>query len=642
MLAFAWPWGDRSDHSYVSAARLGASLCAGIGGQAGTADIGAMHFAYRPLRAGAPLSRTWRPSHLADGRLAVFHGYFDNASAVADELGVEANDLGHLYASAVDQWQGDADLRIVGDYCSVIVDPDRCRIRLARSPLRAPPLYHFHDQHIAIAGSVPRIFFAAGVPQRLNETRVADNALINYTDQEAAWFEGISRVPIGAVVELQRNKPRRIHRFYDPAMIKPVRMASDDDYVARAKELLDEGVRASLRGFRTPGATLSGGLDSPQVAVSALAALPAGSKLPTFTFCPEKGYDGRVQEAMIGDERPLVERFAGLHPGIEPHFTANEGYEHDYRWMDFFHLMGAAPSGLCNLYVFHGLFAGAAKEGCDVLLVSDWGNNAFSDKGYWGYVEYLLTGRWRQLWLALRRFPIQQRSMLWRFVGQCIMPLLPTPIWRMMRRMAFPGGESMLDVVQPLSPAYRAESGADQRLHRAGLIFDRYQPWNARHAHRLLLQNDDGEAAEIYQAFEQMYGVAQRDPLAYRPLVEFCWGLPTRMFMRDGELRWLAKQTAKGIMPEEQRANRLNGRWDADWHLRLGRRRADLLVELDELAGDEKLGRMLDLPRIRAALVDWPDRTDVEIRAYAKREMAVPRALLTARFIRYVEARNER
>ena len=95
----------------------------------------------------------------------------------------------------------------------------------------------------------------------------------------------------------------------------------------------------------------------------------------------------------------------------------------------------------------------------------------------------------------------------------------------------------------------------------------------------------DSRTANAYQAFEQMYGVAQRDPMAYRPFVEFCLGLPTNMFMRDGEMRWLAKEMAKGIMPEEQRLNRLNGRWDADWHLRIGRRRRDLSRRVRPVGG---------------------------------------------------------
>jgi asparagine synthase (glutamine-hydrolysing) len=157
----------------------------------------------------------------------------------------------------------------------------------------------------------------------------------------------------------------------------------------------------------------------------------------------------------------------------------------------------------------------------------------------------------------------------------------------------------------------------------------------------MLFLNGDAEAPEVYQAFEQMYGVALRDPMAYRPFVEFCFGLPVEMFMRDGKMRWLAKEMAKGIMPEEQRANRLNGRWDADWHLRLGRRRTDLLAEIDRLEQDERMIAMLDLPRLRAAIEDWPDQTEIDPQQFYVREFAVPRGLLAARFINWVEGRNQ-
>jgi asparagine synthase (glutamine-hydrolysing) len=605
------------------------------------AEIDGLSCAYRALQSTPVQGKAWRPATLPDGRVAIFHGYFDNAAAIAGELGADRFDLARLYALAVEQWGDQADLHIIGDYCAVIADPRQRGLRLARSPLRAPPLYHFHDEDLVMAGSVPRVFHAAGVPRRLNETRVADSGMINFLDQEASWFESIYRVPLGSTVELRRGYARFLNRYYDPVAIPPVQVSSDSECIMRASELLNEAVRACIASFQKPGVTLSAGLDSPQVAVRTLAALPDAQKLPTFTFYPEPGYDGIVQAGMTGNERPVVEAFAKLHPGLEPHFTANEGYGHDHRWNELFHLMGGAPSGLCNMYLFHGLFAGAERHGCDVLLVSEWGNYAFSDKGNWGFVEYLLRGQWRQLWRALRHFPVQERSMLWRFGAQCILPFLPTRLWRLARKAILRDDRPMLELMQPFTRDYRESSGAEQRLADAGLVFDRYQPWNSRHARQLLFQNDDGEGAEIYQAFEQMYDVPQRDPMAYRPLVEYCWGLPTRMFMRDGEMRWLAKQVAKGLMPEEQRANRLNGRWDADWHLRIGQRRAEYLAEFDRLAGNDRIASMIDLPRLRAALEDWPEKTETDPQKSAPRQFAVPRALLTARFVNYVEGRNE-
>jgi len=113
------------------------------------------------------------------------------------------------------------------------------------------------------------------------------------------------------------------------------------------------------------------------------------------------------------------------------------------------------------------------------------------------------------------------------------------------------------------------------------------------------------------------------------------------MFLRDGTMRWLAKQMAKGIMPEEQRTNLLHGRWDSDWLLRIRRRRRDYLAEIDRLEADERMAAMLDLPRMRAALHDLPDQTELDPQKYFGAELTVPRGLLTARFINWVEGRNQ-
>lgn len=641
MLAFAWRWGDADSQSSGLSQRLGASLCAGIGGHAGMAELDGLNFAYRPLRSTAAVSRAWRPAILISGEVVAFHGYFDNAADIAAQLGADPHNIAMLYGLAVQRWGDETERKVVGEYCAVIANPNRFSVRLSRAPLRAPPLHYYGDARMAAAASVPRALFAAGVERRLDESHVADSALLNFTDRDATWFESVYRVPLGSVIELDRGQRRQVRKVYDLLSMPAVRMRSDADYIARAGELLDEGIAACLAGFHRPGATLSAGLDSPQVAVRALAALPAGQTLPTFTFHPEPDFDGRCEPGKLGNERPFVEAFAAMHPRLEPHFTDNGGCEHDYRWNEFFHLIGGAPSGLCNMYVFHGLFAEAARSGCDLLLISEWGNYTFSDKGDWGFVEYLLTGRWRQLWLALSRQPNQHRSLIWRFFARIVLALLPDSAWRAVKRVTQPGRQHLVDLMQPLSAHYRTASGANQRLRKSGVLLDRYQPWNRRHAQELLFRNNESETGEIYQAFEQMYGIPQRDPLAYRPFVEFCFGLPVHMFMRDGTTRWLAKQMAKGIMPEEQRINRLNGRWDADWLLRVRRRRDDYLAEIDRLEKDERMVEMLDLPRLRAALKNLPEQTELDPQKYFGAEFAVPRGLLTARFINYVEGRNE-
>lgn len=638
MLAIAQPRHSiAGDRQASLATRLASSLCAGIGGNPGSATIDGLHFAYRPLHSTRAFGRVWRPTVLPSGRIVLFHGYFDNAAQIAAELGVAPDKPDLLYGLAVEQWGDDAERRIIGQYCAVIANLPNSRLRLARSPLHAPPLYYHHEERLTAAASVPRALFAAGVEQQLDETRIADIAMRNFSNAEASPFEGVSLVPTGAVVELKPHQPRDLRKWYKVDELPFAAATSDAEAIAKASELLDEGVRACLAGFNAPGSTLSGGLDSPQVAVRALAAMPPGKKLPTFTFHPGADFDGRAPQGKIGDERPLVEAFAAMHPGLEPHFTANEGHDHHYRCDELFHLMGD-PTGVSGTYVLHGLLSQAREAGCDLLLMAEWGNVTFSDRGECGFVEYLLTGRWRQLWLALTRPPIHSGSILQRFAARSLSALLPDRMWRAMHRRLI-GSGLLSDDARPLSAEYRRESGADERLNRAGTIGDRYQPWNRRHARKLLLEN--GDAAPFYQGLEQMYGIAIRDPTSYRPFVEYCLALPTRMFMRDGEMRWLAKQMARDVMPEEQRRNLLDGWWDADGQARIRRRRGEWLAELDRMEQDQRLGRMFDVPRLRAALEKLPETTETDPRKFVTAQLAVPAALLTARFINHVERRNQ-
>ncbi len=641
MLAFAWPWDEAAPQAAAELAnRLAASLCAGIGGAAAARALHGMAFAARAIPNDPQAMRRWHPAQLPGGRFAALAGYLDNADELAVELGCTADDPALLYGLAVERWGIAAEGRLIGEYCALIADPQERWVRLSRSPLRAPPLHYAVTDQLVAAASVPRALFAAGIERRLDEARSADSALLNFTSAETTWFEGVAKVPLGSVVTLRPRQERQLETWYDLLALPDVHLSSDADYIERANALLREAVAACLKGARRPGSTLSSGLDSSQVVAHALQLLPESQTLPTFTFHPEAEWDAVVEDGMNGNERPMVEAFAAMHPRIEPHFTANQGYGHDHRWNEFFHLMGGAPSGLCNMYVFHGLFTDARKAGCDRLLLAEWGNYTFSDKGEWAFVELLLKGRWRQYYRALKNHPNDPRSMLRKFLALSVMPLLPNWLWKLVKRIVHPGEKVAVEWMTPLRKSYREQSGADERYRASGLQIDRYHPRSRREGQALLFQNHDAESAEIYLAFEQLYDLPMRDPTAYRPLVEFCLGLPVELFVRDGVPRWLAKQMARGIMPEHQRENQLNGRWDADWHHRIRRQRADYLEELDRIAEDPRLAEMIDIERLRAALEDFPEQTTLDMKRKFAIEFALPRGLLAARYVRWVEGRN--
>ncbi len=143
------------------------------------------------------------------------------------------------------------------------------------------------------------------------------------------------------------------------------------------------------------------------------------------------------------------------------------------------------------------------------------------------------------------------------------------------------------------------------------------------------------------QGFEQLYGIPYRDPTAYRPLVEFCFGLPTDQFLRDGVDRWLARRMAEGRLPEAQRLDRGQGWQDADWHVRLGRARGELLDEIERMEADEDIAAMVDLPALRALLADFPDQPPSELFGATPYKMAIARGINAGRFIAYAKGRND-
>ena len=68
-----------------------------------------------------------------------------------------------------------------------------------------------------------------------------------------------------------------------------------------------------------------------------------------------------------------------------------------------------------------------------------------------------------------------------------------------------------------------------------------------------------------------------------------------------------------------------HGRNGADWHVKLTRRRTELLAEVERLAQSERLSAMIDFPKIRRALEDWPASGAIPVAERLLREGAIPR-----------------
>ena len=155
-----------------------------------------------------------------------------------------------------------------------------------------------------------------------------------------------------------------------------------------------------------------------------------------------------------------------------------------------------------------------------------------------------------------------------------------------------------------------------------------------------MIDNAMTESGEVRQAMDLIHGIPMRDPTAYRPLVEFCMGIPDDQYLRDGNSRWLARRMLRGRVPDMVLNEKRRGLQAADLPLRLGRDRQALIAELDLLGRDPAMSERLNLSRLKQAIQGLSPGDPGDRFGLSAIELALPRAIATARFIRFVEGTN--
>lgn len=574
----------------------------------------------------------------------VFDGWIDNAASLVRELGIADENPAQVYGAALERWGESSDERIIGNYAVVTLLPEG-RLRLARSPIDAPPLLYARMETADWAvASLPGAFHALGLAREIDWDELADLLALDITRPPAgAAYKGILRVPPGAVVTLEQSSAR-IDPWYSCRPIPAAPQRSDAEHVAEVARLLGEACKAVLAQSNRPALALSGGLDSPIVADELLARLPQGACLDGITFAPlPTASNAEVPEA-FADEWPAVERFAAMHPRLSIHRADPSRGGHDYRFREIAALAGTFNPALAHFGAHHGIWEKARALGCDWLLSAAWGNQGFSADGRWSYAEDFRKLRWRRMWRNLSgRAAMGDTRPMWRKTAAlAVLPNLPLPLRRRLKQLYRPARADALAWNSMLSAeaqqAYRAR--AAERGSAPAWEGFAYAASRAEAAQRDLADNDHS-MAEITFALELRYGLRYRDVTAYRPLVEYCMALPSEMFVRDGVHRFLARELAKGRMPEAQRLEARVGRHGSDWHARMAPRRDELLATVETIADHPQLSRLLDTGKMRRMLEEFPEADSADEFNNLPYRQGLAQALLAAQFVGLVEGRND-
>src|SRR5262249_16069956 len=114
------------------------------------------------------------------------------------------------------------------------------------------------------------------------------------------------------------------------------------------------------------------------------------------------------------------------------------------------------------------------------------------------------------------------------------------------------------------------------------------------------------EMGDLYIGFEALHGIQNRLPLLDLRLVEWCFAIPEEQYLRQGQTRWMIRRLMTGRLANSVLHNRRRGSKGADWHRRMTRDLPRIREQLDVLASDSDVCEIIDIPRVKKLLDEWP------------------------------------
>jgi len=551
-----------------------------------------------------------QPLEGAGGRLALVADVrLDNREELGAALDIPAEQARQLCDAAIlmaawERWAEASFDHLVGVYAFAIWDRERRALTLARDPLGQRALhYHCGAGFFAFASMPKGLHALAEIPRAPDPDHAIDLLLEMPELGIGSFFLGVSRVEPGSFVTVTPGG-LQFGRHWNPQR-RPVKFASPGDYVDALREHLDVAVRAQLRRVDGPvGAHLSAGMDSSAVTTAAARLLaPSGGRVTAFTAIPREVGRGGEHAGYIDDEGPLAAATATSYPNIDHVLVRStdrlqtETLDRDYRLFD------RPLVNRCNLDWWNEINRQARDRGITVMLKGSYGNVTMSWDGLDALPEMVARGRLNDWW-RLARTAVAAGTLRWKGVFfLSLAPWMPDPMWRALTHLR--GGR--VDEVwrrHALNPALTAGLSRDRRLRAAGVDpLPRYGNDSFAERLSLLVNSDSGALASGRLAG---WGIDERDPTADRRLVEFSLNIPTEQFMAGGVMRSIARGVLADRVPRIVLEESRKGHQAADWHVPMTAGRKELARQISSLESCSPVAAVLDVPRLRHLVEDWP------------------------------------
>lgn len=524
---------------------------------------------------------------------------------------------GALILDMFERW-GEAGLaRCLGSFALAHWDGEARRLVFARDCIGSQALFfHRAADVVAFATTLPALLALPSVPRDLDEITLANVMVLNLRDTRKTFYRDIERVPSRTLIAVDRAGLRHSH-YWAPRLDPPLYRRAED-YVERARELLDQAVVAATADLPRLAISASGGLDSSAIAATA-ARLGRAESIACYTLVPPADLRIEAGPHRYLDESDKMQALARMHPALDLTFIASETvhpFEQDDTRQFVRTGMPALAPTLRGLYYHLG--DAVVADGYRVLCNGQYGNIGLSWNGRVTPLSLFRGGHWRSFADAF----------------------LPASWRRSIRRLQGKDPDSVA-FYSAVNPDFIAEHDLVARWRAQGFDRSYTRPQGDSVQTRTAMLFDRNQFARDNMATTgELTGFEMRAPLADRRLLEFTLNVPEPIYRRDGVSRAFGRAVLSDRLPREILQERRRGAQDVTWFRRLDIRRKDIAEEIDRLEGSALARRLIDLPRLKRLMDDWPaDEWAAENRKREFRE-TLAAGVHMGRFIRWVEGGN--
>jgi len=473
----------------------------------------------------------------------VFNGEIYNYRDLAAELQA----LGHTFRSsgdsetvlhAYEQWGMECVQRLNGMFAFAIWDEQRQRLFAARDRFGIKPFYyHLDGNRLCFASEIKALFADPATPVRPNEHRLYDYLVYGYLDHtDEACFADIRQIPPAHTLTFERGAIR-IERYWDLDPARAPGNLSEQDAVARFRELFFDSVRRHLQSDVPVGTCLSGGLDSSAIVCTVNRLLDAngveramiGDRQRTFTSCfDDPRFDERHYAASVAQQ-----------VGAQSFLTFPDPNElFDVLPRLIWHQ--EEPFGSTSIVAQWYVMQAARRGGVTVLLDGQGADEVLAGyhpffSGQWAGL--LRRGQFLALDRELRGYRTRHGSPSHILLTGALGLALPEGLRAALQRRRGRTKPRWLGVrwANQDFPWLDPSAPYGDPLHR-----QMYQYLTTVHLPSLLHYEDRNSMA---------FSIEARVPFLDHRLVELAFSLPARFKLRDGETKWVLRQALADILP---------------------------------------------------------------------------------------------